>query len=294
MKGRPQLLGIVNITEDSFSDGGLYVTTAAALTLARRLAASGADVVDLGAAASNPSAKAVAPALEIARLAPIVDALQGDGVAVSVDSFSSETQSWALGKGVAFLNDIHGFARPDIYPRLAASDAKLIVMHSLNSEGPARREDDSPEDIFVRILLFFQRRIAELTQAGISSRRLILDPGMGLFLGRSRAASFEVLRRISELKTAFGLPVLVSVSRKSFLRPPGRRPPEAGAATLAAELFAASHGVDYIRTHDTAALCDALGVVKVLAGKNMPKRSENAQEFPAMISARQQEEGQSV
>lgn len=266
MNGKPQLLGVVNVTEDSFSDGGLYLAPAAALARARMLAAAGADIIDLGAAASNPSANPVPAALEIARLEPVADALLREGMRVSIDSFSPETQNWALGKGVAFLNDIHGFRHPEIYGRLAASDARMIVMHALHNEGPARREDDTPPDLFARIGVFFSDRIAALTDAGIARDRLILDPGMGLFLGRSRAASFEVLRRVSELKAAFGLPVLVSVSRKSFLRPPGRNPREAGAATLAAELFAASHGVDYIRTHDPGALRDGLLVTRALAG----------------------------
>jgi len=262
----PQLLGIVNLTEDSFSDGGRFLAPAAALAQARALAAAGADIIDLGAAASNPSAQPVPAAVEIERLAPLVDALQSEGIQISIDSFSPATQSWALGKDVAFLNDIHGFCRPEIYPSLAASRARLIVMHALNNEGPARRMDETPPDIFGCILGFFEGRIAALTKAGIPTGRLILDPGMGLFLGRSHAASFEVLRRISELKAVFGLPVLVSVSRKSFLRPAGRKPAEAGAATLAAELFAASRGVDYIRTHDPGALRDALGVTAALAG----------------------------
>jgi dihydropteroate synthase type 2 len=283
VSGTPQLLGIVNVTEDSFSDGGLYLAPAAALAQSEAVMTAGADAVDLGAAASNPSAKPIAPALEIARLSPLVDALRKAGMPVSIDSFSPETQSWALGKGVAFLNDIHGFGRPEIYPQLAASDAKLIVMHALSGDGPARREDETPPDIFARILTFFQKRIAALTQAGIMAERLILDPGMGLFLGRSRAASFEVLRRISELKATFGLPVLISVSRKSFLRPPGRKPQEAGAATLAAELFAAAHGVDYIRTHDPGALRDALRVTRALADDTAPIHSGIRHDFSAMM-----------
>jgi dihydropteroate synthase type 2 len=284
VRGHPQLLGIVNLTEDSFSDGGQYLAPAAALAQARALAAAGADIIDLGAAASNPSAKPVSPADEIARLGPVVDALQSEHVQVSIDSFSPETQSWALGKSVGFLNDIHGFGRPEIYPRLAASDARLIVMHALNPDGPARREDETPADIFAHVLGFFEKRIAALTGAGVARGRLILDPGMGLFLGRSRAASFEVLRRIAELKSAFGLPLLVSVSRKSFLRPPGRTPPQAGAATLAAELFAASNGVDYIRTHDPGALSDALGVMEALAGATEPFPSADRQDLSARIT----------
>lgn len=264
MNASPIVLGIVNITEDSFSDGGLHLESGAALAHARKLAADGADIVDLGAAASNPVAKPVSSETEIARLEPLVRVLRSDGIAVSIDSFAPQTQLWALDQGVEFLNDIHGFARPEMYERLAAATTKLVVMHALNHEGPARRDDETPPDLFERILDFFDRRVAELTAAGISRARLILDPGMGLFLGRNRDGSFEVLSRLSELKETFGLPVLVSVSRKSFLRPPGRKAAEAGAASLAAELFAARQGVDYIRTHDAAALRDGLSVTRRL------------------------------
>ena len=283
MSGRPQLLGIVNVTEDSFSDGGRYLAADNALGHARALAVAGADVVDLGAAASNPSARSVSAELEAARLGPVLDSLTRESIPVCVDSFSPTTQCWALGKGAAFINDIHGFSHPEIYPRLAASDARLIVMHALNNEGPARREDETPPDLFGHILAFFQSRLAALTQAGIAASRLILDPGMGLFLGRNRAASFEVLSRISELKTAFGLPVLVSVSRKSFLRPAGRKPLEAGPATLAAELFAASQGVDFIRTHDPGALREALDVMLALSPDGRPKLSGIRHDFSAMM-----------
>ena len=265
----PVLLGIVNVTEDSFSDGGAYLDPDAALAHARLLAAQGAAIVDLGAAASNPRAKPVTPETEIARLRPIVDALKHDGTEISVDSFAVETQRWALSQGVGFLNDIHGFPRPEIYPDLARSSAKLIVMHALNETGPARREDETPPNLFERIIGFFESRIAALTKAGIDRSRLILDPGMGLFLGNSREASFMMLRRIADLKAAFGMPVLISVSRKSFLRPEGRSAPEAGAVTLAAELYAAGEGADYIRTHDPQALRDGLLVFSRLKQQNV-------------------------
>lgn len=263
------LLAIVNVTEDSFSDGGAYLNSDAALAHARRLLGEGADIIDLGAAASNPRAKAVAPETEIARLRPIVDAMKRDGAKISIDSFAVETQRWALAQRVDFLNDIHGFPRPEIYPDLARASAKLIVMHALNETGPARREDETPPDLFARIIGFFESRIAALTKAGIDRARLILDPGMGLFLGNSREASFMVLRRIADLKTALGLPVLISVSRKSFLRPKGRAASEAGAATLAAELYAVGQGADYIRTHDPQALRDGFFVLGNLGAQNV-------------------------
>ncbi len=272
MSASPAILGIVNVTEDSFSDGGLHLETQAALAHARKLAADGAAIIDLGAAASNPGAKPVSPEVEIGRLRLLVHDLRRDGLRISIDSFAPETQIWALSQNIDFLNDIHGFARPELYGRFAAASARLIVMHALNSEGPARREEETPPDLFGRIVAFFESRVAALVGAGISRDRLILDPGMGLFLGRSSEGSFEVLRRIAELKAAFCLPILVSVSRKSFLRPPGRRAAEAGAASLAAELFAAGQGVDYIRTHDPAALRDGLAVMERLGP---PERARN-------------------
>lgn len=269
MNDSPVLLGIVNVTEDSFSDGGAYLDSDAGLAHARRLIEGGADIIDLGAAASNPRAAAVTPQTEIARLRPIVDALQRDRTKISIDSFAVETQRWALSQNVEFLNDIHGFPRPEIYPELARSSAKLIVMHALNEDGLARREDQTPPKLFERIVGFFEARIAALTKAGIDRSRLIIDPGMGLFLGNSREASFMVLRRIADLKTAFGLPVLVSVSRKSFLRPKGRLAPDAGAATLAAELYSVGKGADYIRTHDPRALRDGLFVLGNIEEQNV-------------------------
>ena len=255
----PCLLGILNITADSFSDGGQYLQTDAALAHARRLIADGAQILDIGAAASNPKSVSVPPEVEIARLAPVVTALQAEGLALSVDSFAPEVQRWALQQGGTYLNDIHGFAEPSLYPLLAANPAKLIVMHAVQAEGRATADDILPETIFNRILEFFEARLAALTAAGVARDRLILDPGMGMFLGRHVAASYEMLRRIGELKQAFALPVLISVSRKSFLRR-GRAPAAAGAATLAAELFAVCQGADYIRTHDPAALADGLMV----------------------------------
>jgi dihydropteroate synthase type 2 len=257
----PSILGIVNITRDSFSDGGKFLAAGAALAHARKLAADGANILDLGAAASNPKAEAVSPEEEIARLAPVVAALKADGVALSIDTFSPEVQRWALQEGVDTLNDIHGFPNPSLYPLLADSNVKLIVMHAVQDAGVATTIDIPPETIFERIAAFFEARLAALTGAGIAPSRLILDPGMGMFLGARPQSSFEVLRRIPDLKKAFNLPVLISVSRKSFLRRTASRGvAEAGPATLAAELFATVRGADYIRTHDPAALCDGLAV----------------------------------
>lgn len=263
----PLILGIVNITEDSFSDGGRYLSADAATTHARALAASGADVLDLGAAASNVASRKVSPQTEIARLAPVIEALHADGRQVSVDTFSPEVQRWALEQNVAYLNDIQGFPHAEIYPETASSSARLIVMHSVQERGRATEIDVPPEDILDRILRFFEKRISALEKAGIARERLILDPGMGFFLSSNPETSLTVLRNLSKLKKAFGLKVLVGVSRKSFLRKITKKESAAGAATLAAELFAVENGADYIRTHDTAALSDALAVRRAVAGR---------------------------
>lgn len=261
----PKLFGILNITEDSFSDGGRYLEPAAALAHARAMMAEGADALDIGAASSNPEAAAVAPEIEIARLEKVVPQLLKEGIAVSIDTFSPAVQRWALAHNAAYINDIQGFPDPEIYPALAASGAKLIVMHSVQERGRATRIHVPPQDIVPRCLSFFERRIAALTAAGIEKARLILDPGMGFFLGSDPRASLAMLGQLGLLKWTFGLPVLVSVSRKSFLRHIVERDAaHSGPATLAAELFAALQGADFIRTHDPGAARDALTIWNAL------------------------------
>jgi len=263
---RPLLIGILNITEDSFSDGGRYLELTAAVAHARRLVQGGADIVELGAAASNVVAKPVPPEEEIRRLKPVIDALQRDALTMSIDSFHADVQRFALSRGVAYLNDIQGFPDPAMYPQLAAASCRLVVMHAAQGRGRAQSLALGPDEVWRRVFDFFAERIARLQQAGIARERLILDPGMGLFLSSRSEASLRVLRGLPELKQAFELPVLVSVSRKSFLRTlTGQANPAAlDAATLAAELYAVRHGADFIRTHDTGALRDALIVSQAI------------------------------
>ncbi len=265
----PRLVGIVNITEDSFSDGGRFLDPAAAIAQARRLAANGADIVELGAAASNVAANPVAPAEEIRRLGPVIAALSEIGAPLAVDTSQPETQRFALARGVAYLNDIRGFPDPSVYADLAAGHCRLVVMHAVESTGRARQVDLAAGEVWQRIEAFFAERVARLEGAGIARERLILDPGMGFFLSTRPEASLRVLTRLDRLKRAFGLPVMVSVSRKSFLGAiTGRAAPgERGPTSLAAELYAAAHGADYIRTHEPAALRDGLAVMAALAAE---------------------------
>jgi dihydropteroate synthase len=219
----PRLMGIVNITDDSFSDGGRFL--------------------DRHAAISHLLAR---------------------GALVSVDAFRPEVQAYALQRGVAFLNDIHGFPHASMHSALAVSSCRLIVMHSLHGPNHVSRADIPILDIVDAIIRFFEDRLAILERAGIAHQRIVVDPGMGFFLGSNPRASFAALAGIERIKRALNLPLLVSVSRKSFLRNiTGRSDPaQSGAATLAAEIYAALRGADFIRTHDVAAMTDALKVLR--------------------------------
>jgi dihydropteroate synthase type 2 len=255
------IFGILNITHDSFSDGGRFLDPEAALAHAQELIRDGADALDLGAASSNPRSEPVPPEVEIGRLAPIVLAAKERGWKISIDSFASETQLWALDEGVDYLNDIQGFADASMYAHLAAAKARLVVMHAVHGAGRAQKIDTDPQSIMGRIADFFEARIDALTHAGVARARLILDPGMGLFVGTRPEVSLTILRRLPQLKSAFGLPTLVSVSRKSFLRKLiGRSVEDIGPGSLAAELYAALHGADMIRTHEPRPLRDALRI----------------------------------
>jgi len=259
-----EIFGIVNITEDSFSDGGLFLNKEAAIEQARFLRSSGANSIDLGAASSHPDAAEIPAIKEIERLGPVISALQKEGFSLSVDSWKPEVQHFAIRAGVDFLNDVQGFADPTLYPELCLFPGRLIVMHSLRGRGRAGRENVDPAGVTEHALRFFAERLRILLTNGIKAEKLILDPGMGFFLSTDPLASIEMIRNIKYLKDEFKMPVLISVSRKSFLgqltgRPVDRR----GAATLTAEILAALEGADFIRTHDVAALSDAMQILKV-------------------------------
>lgn len=268
----PTLFGILNVTADSFSDGGKYLDPETAIAHAHDLMAQGADVIDVGAASSHPDAADVGAAEEIRRYEAVIPALVDAGIPVSIDSFEPEVHRRALGWGVQYLNDIQGFPDASVYPALAASDVKLIAMHGVQGRGRAKRLDVPAGEIWDRLFAFFDDRLAALDAAGIARDRLILDPGMGFFLGAAPEPSLEVLRHIARLEARYGLPVLVSVSRKSFLRRmTGRDVAEIGPATLAAEIYLAESGIACIRTHAPGPLRDALAVRAAL----MPQTSEN-------------------
>jgi dihydropteroate synthase type 2 len=255
--GTPRILGVVNVTPDSFSDGGLFLDPERAAARAREQWDAGADWVDLGPASSHPSAPETSAEEEIRRLAPVLDRLRGRERQLSVDSFRPETQRYALARGIGMLNDVRGFPDPGLYPELAAADCLLVVMHAV---APGERAP-APEALVARIEHFFRARMDALEKAGVARERLVLDPGMGFFLSSDPRFSLAVLRALAALRERLAGPILIGVSRKGFLGElTGRAVAERGAATLAAELFAAAQGADFIRTHDVRALRDALRV----------------------------------
>jgi dihydropteroate synthase len=256
---RPQIVGVVNITTDSFSDGGKYIDADKAIEHAETLLADGADILDLGAAASNPHAERVEPEEEIRRLEPVVGHLQKRSARISIDTTKIDVQRWAIGKQVELLNDIRGFPDDTLYADLASSNCKLIVMHFISDLDKAVRQPKTPQEVFDSIHNFFDNRLQALRNAGIANDRIIIDPGMGFFLASNPEPSLAVLAHINELKERFRLPVMVGVSRKSFLKNVGdAEHADIAVRTLAAELFVAEKGVAYIRTHDVKKLAEGL------------------------------------
>ena len=271
-----KIVGIVNVTEDSFSDGGRHLAPPDAIAHAERLIEDGADVIELGPASSHPEAVAIASDEEVRRIEPVLDVLKTRGVPVSVDSWQPATQRYCIARGVEFLNDIEGFSHPGVHGELATASCRLIVMHSVQRRGPATRVETDPDAVAHGIESFFEERIRALAAAGVQRSRLVLDPGMGLFLGSNPEPSLRTLATIGRLRERFELPVLVSVSRKSFLRAvTGRKLAERGAATLAAEIWAAGQGVEFIRTHDVGALHDALSVLNAIGSQSSSSTRRN-------------------
>ena len=263
-----QIFGILNITADSFSDGGDFLDPDKAAAQAAKLVADGAHVLDIGPASSHPDAGDVTADEEIVRLEGVWEALAAMDAPISIDSFQPETQRWAMAQGAAWLNDINGFPDPALYDELADYDGRLVVMHAIQAKGIATRAASPAGDIWAHILRFFEARLEAFEKAGIARDSLVLDPGMGFFLGNDPKTSMAVLGGLDGLKAAFDLPVLVSVSRKSFLRAlVGVSVEESGPITLAAEMLAAEQGVDYIRTHNARQLSHALQLRAEIAKK---------------------------
>ena len=258
----PGIFGIVNVTADSFSDGGHYLDPAKAIAHAERLRQFGADVLDVGAESTHPDAEDVAATEEIRRLEPVVTSLVEQGAAVSIDTTKPEVMQAMLDLGVLWLNDVNGFRDQAAMSVVAqASQAvQFVIMYSRSKQPRANRLSSGADGLLDELRAFFKERREAFAAVGVSPERLVFDPGMGFFLGRDAQPSLKVLGSLEEVAREAG-ELLVSVSRKSFLgEVTGSPVTQRGAATLAAELWAARHGAGYLRTHDVKALHDALRI----------------------------------
>ncbi|MCB1391876.1 dihydropteroate synthase [Nitrobacter sp. Nb-311A] len=256
----PAVMGVLNITPDSFSDGGQYMTPDRALAQARRMIAEGADIIDIGAESTRPYGSQPVPRdEEMRRLNPVLAAVVALEVPVSIDSMKSPMVEWALGNGAAIANDVWGLQRdPDMARVIAAHGVPVIVMHN-------RDKPDASLDIMQDIAAFFERSLEIAAKAGIPDSHIILDPGIGF--GKTQEQSMTVLARLDELRTS-GLPVLVGASRKRFISAVvPSEPKQRLGGSLAAHLIAARGGARIIRTHDVADTVQALRVAHAIESK---------------------------
>ena len=254
-------MGVLNVTPDSFSDGGKFLAPDRALAQARRMVAEGADIIDIGAESTRPYGmqQPVSTEEELKRLTPILAEVISLGVPVSIDSMKSAVVAWALDAGVAIANDVWGLQRdPAMAPLLAARDTPVIIMHN-------RDEADPGIDIMEDIAGFFTRSLEIAARAGISSENIVLDPGIGF--GKTAEQSMTALARLDELRV-FGRPLLVGASRKSFIHSVTlSEPHQRLGGSIAAHLAAAKGGARIIRTHDVAETLQALRVAAAIEGQ---------------------------
>src|SRR5688572_20873136 len=262
---RPLIMGVVNITPDSFSDGGRFLAPHAAAAHARRLIEEGADIVDLGGESSRPGAAPVAAEEELARLIPVVRALHDAPVPLSVDTTKAEVMRAALAEGAAMVNDITALASREALEAVAGGDCAVCLMHM---QGEPRTMQASPvyDEVVRDVRAFLSARVAAAEHAGIGRERIVIDPGFGF--GKTVDHNLELLRRLREF-SGVGVPVLAGWSRKSSLGQLTGRPAEDRlAASVAAALIAVQNGASIVRAHDVAATRDALAVWQAVAGKN--------------------------
>ena len=258
------VMGIVNVTPDSFSDGGAYLDTGVAIRHARALLAAGASVIDVGGESTRPGAERVSQDEELARVVPVVQALAADGVMVSVDTMRASVARASIDAGARIINDVSGgLADPDMLGAVADSLADFVVMHWRDHSTTMQRQavyDDVVADVTAELL---SSRDAALA-AGIPSDRIILDPGLGF--SKKWDHNWTLLRRLGGFQ-ALGHRVLVGASRKAFLGEllGGREPLGRDGATAAVSFWSALHDVWAVRTHDVAAQADAIAVARRLA-----------------------------
>ncbi len=261
-----KIIGILNITADSFSDGGRYLDTATAVEKGLSLVAQGADLVDVGAESSSPDGERISAREEIERLTPVIEALKREGVRVSVDTYKPEVMRHVISLGVDMINDITALRAPSAIKAIRDAGIPVVIMFARNQGPHAERVWRDHTTVMAKIKEFFAHRLKALHDAGIADDRIIIDPGMGLFLGSTPEPSLMVLRHIETLKE-FGRELYLSTSRKSFIGRVIDRPIQSrGIGTLATEIWGYLHGVSYVRTHEPEPLRDAIRMIQAIEG----------------------------
>jgi dihydropteroate synthase len=254
---RPLIMGIVNVTPDSFSDGGRFASTVAAVAHARALLEEGADILDVGGESTRPGAPPVTLDDERRRVLPVVTALVDCGAPVSVDTQKPELMEEAIGAGASMVNDVNALAAPGALEAVAATTAAVCLMHKLG-DPRTMQQDPRYDDVVREVRDFLASRVAAAERSGIGRERIVIDPGFGF--GKTLEHNLALLHRLGKL-AALGVTVLAGLSRKSMLgKITGRRVDERIYAGVAAALIAVENGAGIIRAHDVAATRDALAV----------------------------------
>ena len=255
---RPLVMGILNVTPDSFSDGGQFFDPAVAVAHARRMAGEGADILDVGAESTRPyvGAKPVGLDDELARLAPVLPEVVRLGLPISIDTIKAKVAAFALERGAAILNDVWGLQRDGDMARVAAEHGvPVIVMHNRETVDPAL-------DIMADVRAFFARSLEIAARAGIARERIVLDPGIGF--GKTAEQSITMIARLSELRE-FGLPLLMGLSRKRFIEAVSpSKPDQRIGGSIAANVLSVLGGAGIVRVHDVAETVQALRVTAAI------------------------------
>lgn len=255
------VMGVLNVTPDSFSDGGAFLTPADAITQAKAMIAAGADIIDVGAESTRPygDAKPVSAEEEKHRLEPVLTKIAALGAPISIDTMKAEVAGWAISQGAAIVNDVWGLQRDaDMAGIVAQANVPVVIMHNRDVADPAI-------DILKDIAVFFRRSLEIAAKAGIPDGSIVLDPGIGF--GKTPEQSMTVLAKLDDLQS-FGYPLLVGASRKRFIASVVPSEPQHRlGGSIAAHLIAASQGAKIIRAHDVAETVQALRVAAAIGGK---------------------------
>jgi dihydropteroate synthase len=250
-------MGVINVTPDSFSDGGRFATAAAAVAHARTLLEEGADILDIGGESTRPGASAVALDDERRRVLPVIEALADCGAPVSVDTQTPVLMQEAISAGASMVNDVNALAAPGALEAVAATGTAVCLMHK-RGDPRTMQQDPRYEDVVREVRDFLAARVAAAERSGVGRDRIVIDPGFGF--GKTQAHNLALLRDLGQLAT-LGVAVLVGLSRKSMLgKITGRSPEDRVFAGVAAALIAVENGARIVRVHDVAATRDVLAV----------------------------------